>query len=81
MAEYRERKLVLLVQAALAESWVRLPLVISVNVCQQYPVLTDKQISIEKSLAADTTRSVEDICKTLKILPATYYRYIYTEKK
>ncbi len=44
-------------------------------------VLTDKQISIGKSLAADSTRSVEDICSTLKISPATYYRYIHTEKK
>jgi DNA invertase Pin-like site-specific DNA recombinase len=43
--------------------------------------LTDKQISIGKSLAADSTRSVEDICETLKISPATYYRYIHTEKK
>ncbi len=40
-------------------------------------VLTDKQISMGKSLAADTTRSVEDICETLKISPATYYRYIH----
>jgi DNA invertase Pin-like site-specific DNA recombinase len=40
-------------------------------------VLTDKQISIGKSLAADSTRSVEDICETLKISPATYYRYIH----
>lgn len=40
-------------------------------------VLTDKQISIGKSLAADKSRSVEDICETLKISPATYYRYIH----
>lgn len=43
-------------------------------------VLTDKQISIGKSLAADTTRSISDICETLKISPATYYRYIHPEK-
>jgi DNA invertase Pin-like site-specific DNA recombinase len=42
-------------------------------------VLTDKQISIGKSLAADKSRSVEDICETLKISPATYYRYIHHE--
>ncbi len=40
-------------------------------------VLTEKQISIGKSLAADKNRSVEDICETLKISPATYYRYIH----
>ena len=40
-------------------------------------VLTDKQISIGKSLAADKSRSVGDICETLKISPATYYRYIH----
>lgn len=34
-------------------------------------VLSDKQISIGKSLAADKSRSVEDICSTLKISPAT----------
>jgi DNA invertase Pin-like site-specific DNA recombinase len=43
-------------------------------------VLTDKQISIGKSLAADTTRSVEDICEALNISPATYYRYIHQQK-
>jgi DNA invertase Pin-like site-specific DNA recombinase len=40
-------------------------------------VLTEKQISIGKSLAADKNRSVSDICETLKISPATYYRYIH----
>ena len=40
-------------------------------------VLTEKQISIGKSLAADKSRSVSDICETLKISPATYYRYIH----
>jgi DNA invertase Pin-like site-specific DNA recombinase len=40
-------------------------------------VLTDKQISVGKSLAADKSRSVGDICETLKISPATYYRYIH----
>jgi DNA invertase Pin-like site-specific DNA recombinase len=44
-------------------------------------VLTDKQISIGKSLAADSTRSVEDICSTLKISSATYYRYIHQAQK
>jgi DNA invertase Pin-like site-specific DNA recombinase len=43
--------------------------------------LTDKQISIGKSLAADKSRSVEDICETLKISPATYYRYIHQAQK
>jgi DNA invertase Pin-like site-specific DNA recombinase len=42
-------------------------------------VLTDKQISIGKSLAADKSRSIKDICETLKISPATYYRYIHHE--
>jgi hypothetical protein len=32
--------------------------------------------SIGKSLAADQTRSISDICETLKISSATYYRYI-----
>jgi DNA invertase Pin-like site-specific DNA recombinase len=43
-------------------------------------VLTDKQISIGKSLAADKSRSVEDICETLKISQATYYRYIHHQE-
>jgi DNA invertase Pin-like site-specific DNA recombinase len=42
-------------------------------------VLTDKQISIGKSLAADSTRSISNICETVKISPATYYRYIHHE--
>lgn len=38
--------------------------------------LTPKQIEIGKTLASDRTRPVRDICETLKISPATYYRYI-----
>jgi DNA invertase Pin-like site-specific DNA recombinase len=41
--------------------------------------LTDKQISIGKSLAADKSRCISDICETLKISPATYYRYIHSD--
>lgn len=44
-------------------------------------VLTDKQISIGKSLAADKSRSVGDICETLKISQATYYRYISSKQQ
>jgi DNA invertase Pin-like site-specific DNA recombinase len=43
--------------------------------------LTDKQISIGKSLAADKSRSISDICQTLKISPATYYRYIHQQEQ
>jgi DNA invertase Pin-like site-specific DNA recombinase len=38
--------------------------------------LTPKQIEIGKTLASDRNRSVNDICETLKISKATYYRYI-----
>jgi hypothetical protein len=38
-------------------------------------------IKFGKSLAADRSRSISDICQTLKILSATYYRYIHQAQK
>ena len=43
--------------------------------------LTPKQIEIGKTLASDRNRSVTDICETLKISKATYYRYIASTLK
>lgn len=43
--------------------------------------LTDKQIAIGKSLAADLNRSVTEICEILKISRPTFYRYIHTRQK
>lgn len=39
--------------------------------------LTPQQIRIGKTLAADPTQTVEDVCQALKISPSTYYRYIH----
>ena len=39
--------------------------------------LTPQQIRIGKSLAADSTQTVEDVCRSLKISESTYYRYIH----
>jgi DNA invertase Pin-like site-specific DNA recombinase len=38
--------------------------------------LTDRQISIAKSLYADKQTSIPEICRTLKISKATFYRYV-----
>jgi DNA invertase Pin-like site-specific DNA recombinase len=41
------------------------------------PSLTPQQIRIGKTLAADPTQTVEDVCRSLKISQSTYYRYIH----
>jgi DNA invertase Pin-like site-specific DNA recombinase len=38
--------------------------------------LTDRQISIAQSLYADKKTSIQEICRTLKISKATFYRYV-----
>ena len=42
--------------------------------------LTDKQIQMLRNLAADPHNSIDDICKTLGIGRATYYRYVNTSE-
>lgn len=39
--------------------------------------LSDKKIEHGKTLAADKSRRIKDICETLKCSPATYYRYVH----
>ncbi|MGG6269016.1 recombinase family protein [Leptolyngbya sp. AN03gr2] len=43
--------------------------------------LTPQQIRIGKTLAADPTQTVKDICRSLKISESTYYRYIYPKQQ
>lgn len=43
--------------------------------------LTPQQIRIGKSLAADPTQTVKDVCRSLKISQSTYYRYIHPERQ
>ena len=43
--------------------------------------LTPQQIQIGKTLAADPTQTVKDICRSLKISESTYYRYIYPKQQ
>jgi DNA invertase Pin-like site-specific DNA recombinase len=38
--------------------------------------LTDRQISIAKSLYANRNTSIQEICRTLKISKATFYRHV-----
>jgi len=40
--------------------------------------LTEKQVEILNHLAADKSRSVDEICKTLGISRMTFYRYVKT---
>lgn len=41
--------------------------------------LSDKKIEHGKILASDKSRSIKDICETLKCSPATYYRYVHSQ--
>jgi len=43
--------------------------------------LTPQQIRIGKTLAADPTQTVEDVCRSLKISQSTYYRYIHPKQQ
>ncbi len=45
------------------------------------PSLTPQQIQIGKTLAADPTQTVEDVCRSLKISQSTYYRYIHPKQQ
>ncbi|MBW4542512.1 MAG: recombinase family protein [Myxacorys chilensis ATA2-1-KO14] len=45
------------------------------------PSLTPQQIRIGKTLAADPTQTVEDVCRSLKISASTYYRYIHPKQQ
>jgi DNA invertase Pin-like site-specific DNA recombinase len=38
--------------------------------------LTDKQVSIAKALYTDAKTAIPEICRTLKISKATFYRYV-----
>ncbi|MCU0548455.1 MAG: recombinase family protein [Leptolyngbya sp. Prado105] len=42
--------------------------------------LTPQQIRIGRTLAADPTQTVKDICRSLKISESTYYRYIHPKQ-
>lgn len=42
--------------------------------------LTPQQIRIGKTLAADPTQTVADVCRSLKISQSTYYRHIHPKQ-
>ncbi len=44
-------------------------------------LLTQSQIKVGRSLAADPTRTVSEICDLLKCSPSTYYRHIQNKEE